>query len=147
MPLTDIIIARPEEAAAINDPEADHLEQWDCLESKRIDTIKLDTLAEIVACLTAGDGEAAATFKTGDVLHQRSDEGPWIYLVPDLLTSALAALDADAEESVAAKWAETEEFQLDRWQAVDVEDYLHDLIVYARKAREAGKSLLLWMSL
>ena len=70
-----------------------------------------------------------------------------MYLIPAELQSAIASLDEDAQESVAEKWAATEQFALDGWQAADVEEYLQDLVPHARRAREAGKSMLLWMSL
>lgn len=145
--LADIIVANRDEAAAINAAGGDHLRQWDCLESKGIDTIKLGTLSQILANRSPDDVDTVVKFMTGDLLDQSSDDGPWIYLVPDSLRDALAALDEDTEESVASKWARTEEFQLDRWLDEDVNEYLHDLVLRARKARETGKSLLLWMSL
>jgi len=144
--LSDIIIADRTEATSINAAEGNHLKQWDCLESKGIDTIKLGSLSRILAGRSLDDVPAVPVFMDNSLLDKYSDDGPWVYLVPDQLVSALAALDDDAEETVAASWAEIEEFRLSRWQPMDVQEYLHDLIEYARKARDQGKSLLLWMS-
>ena len=80
-------------------------------------------------------------------LDERSKDGPWVFLVPEELTSAVAALDEAQAEAVTEKWAATEEFEGDGWQFEDVEEYLNSLIAHARKAQEARKSLLLWMSL
>jgi hypothetical protein len=81
------------------------------------------------------------------VLDQPTPSGPWVFLVPEPLTAALAALGDAAQAPVAERWAATEEFVLDRWQVDDVRDYLRELVARARAARESGKSLLLWMSL
>jgi hypothetical protein len=145
--LSDIIIANRDDAASINAARGEHLKQWDCLEAKGIDTIKLGTLSQILADRPVDDINFVAKFMMDSILDQASDEGPWVYLVPDHLQSALIGLDEEAEESIAGKWAATEEFRLDRWKAVDVEEYLHDLVIQARKARDADKSLLLWISL
>jgi hypothetical protein len=145
--LSDIIIADRNEAAAINAADGAHLKRWACLQSKGIDTIKLGTLYQIVHDRSLDDMGFFAKFMQDAVLDQRSDEGPWVFLIPEELTSAVAALDEAKAEAVTEKWAATEEFVLDRWQSADVEEYLQDLVAHARKAREAGKSLLLWMSL
>lgn len=145
--LSDIVIAHRNEAAAINAAGGAHLKSWHCLESKGIDTIKLGTLSQILNNRSVDDVNSVATFMMDQILDQKSDEGSWVYLIPEQLQSALLSLDEDAQESVAEKWAATEEFALDQLQTADVEEYLGNLVAHARKARDAGKSLLLWMSL
>jgi hypothetical protein len=145
--LSDIILADRSEAPAINAAGGQHLKRWECLESKGIDTIKLGNLFQILMSRSLDDVDAVANFMMDSVLDERSKNGPWIYLVPDELTAAVAALNDDAIESVAAKWADTEEFQLARWQPADVEEYLSDLVPFAQKATAMKKPLLLWMSL
>ncbi|HEY8748289.1 MAG TPA: hypothetical protein VIM11_09965 [Tepidisphaeraceae bacterium] len=145
--LSDIIIADRNEASTINAAAGSHVKCWPCLESKGIDTIKLGTLSQILNNRSVDDVNTVATFMTDAILDTKSDEGPWVYLVPEQLQKALASLDGEAQESVAEKWAVTEEFTLDRWPPSDVEEYLQDLVAHARNARQAGKSLLLWMSL
>ncbi|HEY1921384.1 MAG TPA: hypothetical protein VGG44_01355 [Tepidisphaeraceae bacterium] len=145
--LTDIVIANPDEAAAINAARGQHLKRWVCLESKGVDTIKLGTLSQILAGRSIDDIDMVASFMTNGILDQASDEGPWVFLVPGELQLALAVLDQEMEKRVAEKWAATEEFRLDRWGATDVQQYLHNLVAHARKAKDANKQLLLWMSL
>lgn len=145
--LSDIIIADRAEAASINAAVGRHFEQWDTLASKGIDTVKLGKLSQILASRSLDDAETIARFMAHDVLHEASDDGPWIFPLPDELVSAVAALDDKTEKSVAAKWSAIEEFRLDHWKPAVVEEYLHDLVVHARKARDAGKSLLLWICL
>jgi hypothetical protein len=145
--LSDIVVADPADAAAINAAEGAHLERWPCLESKDIDPVKLGTLWQILSGGSPGDVDAVSAYMLDTILDQPGDSGPWVFLVPEPLTSALAALDDAAQAPVARAWAATEEFVLGRWQVDDVRDYLRELTARARAAREAGKSLLLWMSL
>jgi len=145
--LSNIIVADRNEASAINAAGGSHLKRWPCLESKGIDQVKLGTLSQILNNRPIDDVNTVAAFMVDAMLDKRSDEGPWVFLVPEQLQSALASLDEEAQDSVAEKWAATEEFILDRWQPADVEEYLKDLVAHARKSRAAGKSLLLWMSL
>ena len=145
--LSDIIIANADEAEAINAAVGAHGKQWDSLPSTGIDAIKLWNLKQILAGQSLDDVQAAASYMTKDVLAQQSEDGPWIFKIPDELKAAVAALQPDAEKKVAAAWAITEEFVLDRWKPAVVEQYLHDLVLHARKAQAASKSLLLWMAL
>ncbi len=145
--LSDIIIADRKDAASFNAAGGAHLEQWDGLESKGIDTIKLGALSQILHNRPLDDINAVATFMMNAVVDQASDDGPWVYLVPEELQLALAALDERRQQAAAEKWATTEEFALDGWLQEDVEEYFEDLVACARKARDLGKSLLLWMAL
>lgn len=147
MPLSDLIIADPDEAPSVNAERGAHLKRWDCLPAKGIDTIKLGSLAQILTNRPPNDVKAVASYMTDALLHQASEDGPWVYLVPEPLQIALSALDEDSEEALAEKWAATEEFRLDGWNSMDVADFLHGLVALARRACESQKSLLLWMSL
>jgi hypothetical protein len=109
--LTDVIIANPDEANAINAAGGGHARQWECLESKRVDTIRFWTLQQIVAGEPLSDVNAAGSFMSGDLITQRSDDGPWVFQIPVGLQSAIAALPQTAEASVAKAWAATEEFE------------------------------------
>jgi hypothetical protein len=144
--LSDIIIASRDDAPLINAARGKHVNQWDCLASKGIDTIKLGTLSQILANQSVNDINTVATFMMDSILDKRSDDGPWVFLVPDQLVSSLISLNKEEKEGVTTKWAQTEEFQLDRWELEDVEEYFDDLIAHAIKARASRKSLLLWTS-
>lgn len=143
MPLSDLIIADRSEAVAINQADGGPLQKWECLESKGIDPVKLGKLWAILSRSEFDPG-----FMGDDcLLHQDSDDGPWLMLVPSQLIAALAALDSERIESVAGEWAKTEEFQLPGWSEDVVIDYFRDLVVFVQKAQAQGKDLLLWMSL
>ncbi len=141
--LSDIIVADRGEAAAINDAEGKHLAKWPCLESKGIDTVKLGTLWAIMS----GTEYDANFLGSESMLDEPTDEGPWVFLIPDALVSAVAELDAERIETVAREWANTEEFQLDRWPPDVVVGYFKEFVEFARRARSQKKDLLLWMCL
>jgi len=145
--LSDILIARPDEAASINASGGGHEQRWPTLASKGIDTIKLGTLSQILAGRPVDDINTVAAFMLNGVLDEASEDGPWVYQVPNDLTATIAAIDQTTTDQIAREWAATEEFKLSRWPADVVRQYLHDLIAYAMRARADGKSLLLWMSL
>jgi hypothetical protein len=145
--LSDFIIADRSEAAAINAAGGAHLKQWPCLDSKGIDTIKLGTLYQILHNRSSDDWNFVASFMQDALLDRPTDDGPWVFLIPDELASAVAALDETRAVAVTSKWAATEEFENAGWQVEDVEQYLQLLITHATAACDAGKRLLLWMSL
>lgn len=144
--LTDIIIADRSEAAAINAAGGRHHKKWKTLDGKDVDQVKLGTLAQILAGKTLRAKNVAA-FVADKELHGAPGEGPWVYLVPADFVQSLAALSERDKETVAARWAATEEFQLDGWAASDVADYLHELVAYARQSQKLGKDLLMWICL
>ena len=50
-------------------------------------------------------------------------------------------------DTVAERWAATDELKLDRWSAEIAREVLSELSVLAREAREAGQRLCFWWSL
>src|SRR5690349_13348511 len=99
--LSDIIIADPSEAGAINKMAGSHLKHWPCLESKGIDTIKLGTLSQILNSRSLDDVDTVARFMMDRCLDEASEDGPWVYDLPPELASSLASLDNESEEAVA----------------------------------------------
>lgn len=140
--LTDFVIANDNEGIAIG--ESDHpAAQWPTLETKGVDAVKLATLV----CAITGQKDADAirsslTFAGGD-----QEIGPWVFKLPATVTHALARLEGDNVQEVATKWAATEEMQTDRWSAIDVAHLVKQLQQHANKAKTAGATLFLWVSL
>jgi len=144
--LSDILVADRSDAPAIISLGGMHGLPWPRLALKGLDTIKLGTLFQILHHRPVDD-DSVAKFMRDALLDQRSAEGPWVFLVPEELTSSLAEVAEARAEGVVEQWAATDEFQLDGWPEADVEQCLQELIAHARQARDSGKSLLLWMSL
>lgn len=142
---TDVIVADPSEAEAILAAGGQHSKRWDCLQAKSVDPVKLGTLSAILKN-ESPDEIGLALFMQDALLVQTSDDGPWIYRIPNELVTALTLLDADAIEQIAEHWAQTEELIADRWTTPDAEEYLADFTGRAKSARAKNKGLLLWVS-
>lgn len=54
------------------------------------------------------------------MLHEDSDDGPWVYVIPDQLVDKLAGLDAERRTEVANAWASEQEFRRDGWEGTTV---------------------------
>ena len=142
--LSDLIIADSADAMEINRAGGAHSSRWPVLESKGIDTIKLGTLATIL--LGAAD-DGSYMGDTSSLLDQLSDEGPWVFLVPRELVTAIAKLSPSQNDAIARRWGETEEFQLEGWPIDEIQEYLAELVAHCQKTKQQEKDLLLWMSL
>lgn len=143
MPLTDFVIADRKDARRVCD-SACPSEEFNGLGGKGIDPVKLRTLYAVLT-----NSEPGTSFATDVPLCDGGEEGPWVIEVPNDLVQRLAKLDAKQIDSVAAKWAKTEEFspKYDNWPPKAVHDVLSDLAKLCAQAAAAKKSVLLWMSL
>lgn len=140
--LTDIVIADDREAASVV-AAAVPSRQWQGMDAKGIDQVKLSTLWALLADREFSV-ESVEEFAT---LAEESEDGPWVFRVPRPLLDLLAQLDTEQAHAKARAWAATEEFTLDRWKGEDVERILDELRALAREAAAQNKSLLMWMSL
>jgi hypothetical protein len=81
------------------------------------------------------------------LVAEKSQDGPWVLLIPEELVVQLVGLQGGRPQEVAARWAATEEFQLSRWPEPMVRETLDQIIQLARQAMTQGKRMLLWTSL
>lgn len=139
--LTDLIIADPSEAEVVATTPYP-LGRWPGLDAKGLTLITLESLFDILAYQ-----ESQSSASEFALLHQASEEGPWVCHAPDQFVLALAALHDKDVPRVAHVWIETEEMQLDASDASDVEQLLQAMRDLARQAAAAKKSILVWMSL
>jgi hypothetical protein len=138
--LTDIIIADETEAESIGKANVP-CESWSGMDAKGIDQIKLGMLLSIVS----HQPYITDLINEFTLLHEESDDGPWIYIIPQRLVSALAVLNDETLEQVAKEWSEIEEFN--RWKKNDVAVILNEICALAKNALIQKKALLMWMSL
>lgn len=140
--LTDFIIAEPTEAEAICRSD-NHLEKWRCVESKGVDNIKLAGLWSVLV-----PGESGASLESEErLIHMDSNEGPWVFLIPQELTERLAGIKGPEINEIAQSWCDHEECRYDGWKPEDVEPLLNALTVHAKSAIADEKPILLWMCL
>jgi hypothetical protein len=139
--LSDLIVAPPVDAERVGRaslPDA----SIPSVDVKGIDTVKLGVLHEILTGTSFDE-----LLEQYDPAYEGSDEGPWVFVLPAELVASLAKLDSGDRRTVAAKWAQAEEFALDGWSLSDVATGLDVVCEQACAAVSAGKALLLRMSL
>lgn len=136
--LTNIVAAEEDEISAIGE-SLRPVDEWSGLERRGIDTAKIATLH----CLLTGDEfeEAIGAYEPVYV----ADEGAVVLRIADQVMERLATMDEDALELVAEELAATEEYELEQWEAEDVQALVMELADLARLAESQGQVLLVWM--
>ena len=136
--LTNIVAAEEDEFAAIG--ESLHpVEEWSGLERRDIDTAKIATLH----CLLTGD-ELEQALYAYEPLYV-GVEGAMVLRLADEVVDKLAALDEDALEQVGAELAATEEFEIEQWDADEVQDMVLELAELAQLAQSQEQILFVWI--
>ena len=136
--LTNIIAADEDEAEAIGE-SARPVEEWSGIERRSIDTAKIATLH----CLLTGDefDQAVGAYEPVYV----ADEGAVVLRIADEVMEKLATLEEEMLERVAEELAATEEFEMEDWDAEEVQALVMDLADLARLADSQGQVLFVWM--
>ena len=136
--LTNIVAAEEDEFAAIGE-SLRPVDEWSGLERRGIDTAKIATLH----CLLTGDEfeEAVSAYEPVYV----GDEGAVVLQIADEVMDRLATLDEEALELVAEELAATEEYELEQWEAEDVQALVMELADLARLADSQGQVMFVWM--
>lgn len=136
--LTNIVAADPEDVAAIGE-SLQPLEEWSGIQRRDIDTAKMATLH----ALLTGDDLDQALYLYEPIYA--GGEGALVLRVADDVVDKLANLDEAALSRVAEELSATEEFELERWDADDVEDMVMELAELAQLAQSQEHSLFVWM--
>jgi hypothetical protein len=136
--LTNIVAAEEDEAAAIGE-SLRPVDEWSGIERRGIDTAKIATLH----CLLTGDEfeEAVGSYEPVYV----ADEGAVVLRIADEVMERLATLDEEALELVAEELAATEEYEMEQWDAAEVQAMVFELGDLARLAESQGQVLFVWM--
>jgi len=136
--LTNIVAAEEDEAGEVGE-SLRPVDQWSGIERRGIDTAKVATLH----CLLTGDEfeEAAGRYEPVYV----AAEGAIVLRLADEVLERLATLDEEALEFVAEELAATEEYEMEQWDAGDVQALVMELADLARLADSQGQVLLVWM--
>ena len=136
--LTNIVAAEEDEYAAIGE-SLRPVDEWSGIERRGIDTAKIATLP----CLLTGDEfeEAVGSYEPVYV----ADEGAVVLRIADEVMERLAILDEEALELVAEELAATEEYEMEQWDAAEVQAMVFELGDLARLAESQGQVLFVWM--
>lgn len=136
--LTNIVAADEDEFAAIGE-SLRPADEWSGIERRGIDTAKIATLH----CLLTGDefGQALSLYEPVYV----SMEDALVLRLADEVTEKLATLDEEALQRVSEELSATEEFELEAWDAEEVQDFVMALAELAQIAESQGQTLFVWM--
>ena len=140
--LSDLIIGTEADLAGVPAGDAP-INVLPGLDVKGIDITKLATLHDLVTGREFDPALEAFPLVSG----QESEDGPWVFRCPDDLVASLAALDEPSLTTLAARWATTDEFRMDHWEAAAVTDCLRSISALAKSAMQEGKPIHLWTSL
>jgi hypothetical protein len=139
--LADFVVASRDDAQRVCDSTCPSRD-FSGLDAKGIDTVKLGTLHAMLA----GE-DFDPSFMNESSLCSGGDDGPWVFEVPEDLVQRLSRLDANETASVAAEWANTEEFERDNWSPDSVRRVLEGFSGLCRRAEAQGKPVLMWISM
>ena len=136
--LTNIVAAEEDEFAAVGE-SLRPVDEWSGIERRGIDTAKIATLH----CLLTGDEFEHALGAYEPVYL--AEEGAVVLRIADEALERLATLDEDALELVGEELAATEEYEMEQWEAEDVQALVMELADLARLAESQGQVLFVWM--
>jgi hypothetical protein len=117
-------------------------EDYDGFAYKNITPVELAQLQALIS-----GRPFASVFSDYKHLASASDQGPWVYRVPDEFALVLARMNDNDILTAAAKWLETEELQLMEWDEDAAVETLRGIREVARRVVPGKTSLLLWNSL
>jgi hypothetical protein len=106
--LSQLVVARVDEVAALLAANRSHASKWGMVDVTGLDTIMLGTLSHILAGKSLDDSDAIANF-IAEPIAQGGEDGPWVYEIPQSLQDALVNFPNEREEKILEKWAQTEE--------------------------------------
>ena len=139
--LTDFVIAEENDSNRIANSQY-LLDEFTGIDIKGVDPVKLATLHSILS-----DRSFKDLLAQYNPVAEASEDGPWVFLLPNDVVQRLANLDEQQITEVASQWGKTEEFQLDRWSQNDVTAVLNNIVALTRQASVQGKRVFAWMSL
>jgi hypothetical protein len=141
--LSDFFITTPSELNSldINQSPAKLLPS---IQSRSIDVVKLTQLQCVI------DG---STFEEhlkeldNMIVKSASDDGPWIVLVPNAVTKALAESDQARLENIGRSWASTEEWTRDGGKKQEIISVVKDIAKLAQQTEFDKQNLYIWVCL
>ena len=115
------------------------MEEWSGLERRDIDATKIATLH----CLLTGD-ELEQALYLYEPLYV-GVEGAMVLRLADEVVDKLATLDEDALGAVGEELAATEEFEMEQWDADEVQDMVLELAELAQLAQSQEQTVFVWI--
>ena len=108
--LTDFVVATDEQSHA--GLEVDQVSQDDRVDLKGIDHVKITKLD---CLLTGREWDVEIINREYPIVHEASEDGPWVSRVSDALVKRLVELDEKSVSELSERWWQIEEFQPAKW--------------------------------
>ena len=145
--LSDFIHADCDAGAAIGKCERP-ADQWPCLEGwKGIEPVKVSTLHFCITGEQPSVDQVVDLSSLFELAGGDEESGPWVIKIPSTVVATLASVSPASVPAIAAKWAVTEELQMDGWSAEDAAQFIDQIQPLAAKAVGDSKCIYLWVSL
>ncbi|MCW8129020.1 MAG: hypothetical protein KIS92_01425 [Planctomycetota bacterium] len=142
--LTDLIVADPAQAKEICQTHGK--KPFPSVDIKGFDQIKGATLWSILEGSDVSDVDyVVGLSEKFTLLCEESDDGPWVYQVPDEFLKLIASTEDEAVGEMVEAWSQTEEF--DGYSLEDVQFYFDTLFEAATRSDLGSKKLLMWICL
>jgi hypothetical protein len=137
--LTDFFIASDEELQALPD-DALPVQELRGIMAKNVESVNFALLETIIRDTDFDDALDAQI-----LISEKSEDGPWIYLVAQGFTMSLAAIDDSKLKPIGDEWGK--ELVMHNWTFNDVRTFLVELRSLAREAVTSGRNMYHWLSL
>jgi hypothetical protein len=147
--LTDIFIASAAEATHL-EARRSPLSKYVGADIKSIGLVEMACLQCIFNRENPSDADhVMCLIESFSLVQEVSEEGPWVYQVPDMLTEALAKASQIELDQIRTQWYKTEEMKdhARRYLQDEHHDPLQILAHLAAQAKQVKKSLFLWFCL
>ncbi len=161
--LTDIVVASAEEALRGLDGIPDNTD--DRIECRDANPVMIKVLESILAGRKWESPKGGTPITLADALQERAvaddrieslgqvfgeePDGPWVYLISPELVSRLVVLDEMAMTDAATRCCQTGQFRLvsghQEWELGYAREFIVILARLARRAKDHGKNLYMWM--
>jgi hypothetical protein len=137
--LTDFFIASDEELQALPD-DALPAQELQGIMAKSVESVNFALFEAIIRDTDFDDALDAQI-----LISEKSDDGPWIYLVTQEFTMNLAEIDDSKLKSIGDEWRK--ELAMHNWSSNEMRTFLVELRSLAREAVASGRNMYHWLSL
>jgi hypothetical protein len=141
--LSDFFITTPSELNSLNINQSP-AKLFPSVQARSIEVIKLTQLQCII------DGSSFEDhLKDLDkmIIKSASDDGPWIVLVPSVITMALTESEQIRLEDIGKSWASTEEWTRDGGKQEEIISLVKNIAKLAQQAENGKQNMYLWVCL
>jgi hypothetical protein len=113
------------------------------VQARSVEVVKLIQLQ----CIMDGSAFSDHLDQLGAMrVRSEGDDGPWVFRVPDIVTTTLAASEENRLQQIANAWALTDEWKMDRGRPQDILLLLNNLGSLAKQATVENREMYLWVS-